>query len=324
MKNFWQDLPSPFFILAPMEDVTDTVFRQIVLKTGKPDIFFTEFTNTDGMLHKKGLKHVRQRLEYAEIERPLVAQIWGNNPDSFLKASKLIVEMGFDGVDINMGCPEKGVVKKCSGGGMIKDPTLAAEVIAATKEGVNGKIPVSVKTRIGLSKIDTENWVSHLLKQDIVTLTVHGRTVAEQSEVPAHWDEIGKAVQVRNQLGMKTLIVGNGDVLSLEQGLEYVKTYGVDGIMIGRGIFHNPWIFNRSKKLEEITINERLDIFVDHISLYDKTWGKNKNFEAMKKFCKAYIRDFDGASELRATLMQCHNPESIVQMIDSYRATIHA
>jgi tRNA-dihydrouridine synthase len=271
------------------------------------------------MLHKKGLKHVIQRLKYSEIERPLVAQIWGNNPKSFFEAAKMIVDLQFDGVDINMGCPEKGVVKKCAGGGMIKDYNLASEVIQAVKEGVAGKIPVSVKTRIGVQKIETESWTTHLLKQDIVALTIHARTVAEQSEVPAHWDEIKKAVEVRNALGVKTLMIGNGDVISYDQALEYVKNYGVDGIMVGRGIFHNPWIFNKVKKLEDVTIKERLDVFAKHIQLYDQTWGKNKNFEAMKKFCKAYLRDFDGAAELRAKLMLCHNAESILKEIHSYK-----
>lgn len=318
MKNFWKNLNKPFFALAPMEDVTDTVFRQIVLQTGRPDVFFTEFTNVDGMLHKKGLKHVLQRLQYTQKERPLVAQIWGNNPENFLKAAKMVVDLKFDGVDINMGCPERKVVKRCAGGGMMKDPILAAEVIEAVKEGVDGKIPVSVKTRIGLTKIDTQNWITHLLRQDIVALAIHGRTVAEQSEVPAHWDEIGKAVVIRNQLKSETLIIGNGDVLSREQGLAFVQKYHVDGIMIGRGIFHNPWIFNNEKKLESITIKERLQIFKDHLKLYDQTWGENKNFEAMKKFCKAYIRDFDGASELRTELMQLHSPSSFITAIDTH------
>src|SRR3989344_5899284 len=236
MKNIWQSLTKPFFVLAPMDDVTDTVFRQVVAVVSKPNLFFTEFTNVDG-LQSVGREKVLTRLQHQKTERPLIAQIWGLNPENFCKSAQDISKMDFDGIDLNMGCPEHGTVKKGACSALINNPELAAQIIAATKKGA-GDLPVSVKTRIGFSEIQTEEWCGFLLKQDIAVLTVHGRTVKEMSKVPAHWDEIGKVVKLRDKMGLKTLIIGNGDVENREDGLKKVQEYGVDGIMIGRGIFH--------------------------------------------------------------------------------------
>lgn len=313
MKNIWTTLPHPFFVLAPMEDVTDTVYRQVVSMCGRPNLYFTEFTNVDGIL-SVATEKVSQRLQFSSSEKPLIAQIWGTNPESFLKVAKLLVEKGFDGIDINMGCPESGIVKKFAGGGMIRNPQLAAEVIAATKEGA-GDLPVSVKTRIGYNKIITEEWVTHLLSQKVAALTIHGRTVSEGSKVPAHWDEIGKAVGLRDNLQLSTKIIGNGDVMSYQQGLDLVKEFHVDGIMVGRGIFANPWFFNPNIDIAKVSLRERCNMLLRHMELFLEVWQDKKNFDILKKFFKAYLRDFEGANELRAELMLKKNPEEIREVI---------
>jgi tRNA-dihydrouridine synthase len=295
-----------------MENVTDTVFRRIVARCGGPDLFFTEFTNTEGLC-SKGYERVRRNLEFTDAERPIIAQIWGNKPEYYFQTAKMLVKMGFDGIDINMGCPERKIVKNGSCGGLIRNPGLAREIIQATKEGAGSasrRIPVSVKTRIGLAKIETEEWTGFLLEQDIAALTVHGRTVKEMSKVPCHWDEIGKVVALRDQMKRDTFIVGNGDVLSREEGLEKCERYGVDGIMIGRGVFRNLWVFNTDDSPTP-SYKEKLRLLIDHISLFRETWGQEKNFEIMKKFYKVYLSGSFEANEL----MQMHKAEETVARV---------
>lgn len=316
MNNFWKKLKKPVFLLAPMEDVTDTVFRRIIVDCGPADVMFTEFTNADGICSEKGSSHVTQRLKFTETERPLVAQIWGTNPDTFFKAAQKIQEMGFDGLDINMGCPERNVVKKGAGGGCIQNPERARELIKAAKEGAPD-LPVSVKTRIGFKEIETEKWVEFLLKQDIVALTLHLRTVKEMSEPPAHWDEIAKAVNLRNKMNSKTLIFGNGDIKSLKQAKEMTEKYKIDGVMIATGIFHNPWIFNERINIENVSVKERLELLGKHVRLWDEAWGNHKNFQTLKKYFKIYVQGFDGAHEARAKLMTADNPTSVYEILKS-------
>jgi tRNA-dihydrouridine synthase len=301
-NSIWEKLPKPFFILAPMENVTDTVFRQIVISCGKPDLFFTEFTNTDGMT-SAGRKFVEKRLLFTPEEQPLIAQIWGTNPAHFYETAKICVEMGFSGIDLNMGCPVKDVMMHGSCAALIDNPPLAKELIQATKEGA-GDLPVSVKTRIGTKSINTEVWTRFLLEQDLAALTVHGRTAKEQSLVPAHWDEIGKVASVRNEMQLQTKIIGNGDVQSVADGKEKVAQYGLDGIMIGRGIFKNPWVFNETLREEDITPQMRFKKLLEHIALFEETWKDTKPFPILKKFVKAYVQSFDGAGEKRAELME--------------------
>lgn len=317
MKNIWQKLKKPIFILAPMDDVTDTVFRQIIDDLAPPDLYYTEFTSVDGMASEKGREPVTRRLQFTKKERPLIAQIWGNDPDLFYKAAQTIKEMGFDGIDINMGCPVKDVVRRGMCSGLINTPELAAKVIQATKEG-SGGLPVSVKTRIGMKVIQTEDWLSHLLKQDIAALIVHGRTVKEMSNVPAHWDEIGKAVELRNKLAPKTLIIGNGDITSYEDGLQKVKEYNLDGIMIGRGIFKNLWIFDKKGKIPNLTIEQKLTQLLKHTRLFVKTWGDKKSFAILKKYFKIYISDFEGAAELRAQFMETSSLEEVEHLVNKF------
>jgi len=314
MSNIWQKLKKPIFILAPMDDVTDTVFRQIIGDLAAPDLYFTEFTSVDGMVSEKGREPVSRRLQFTEKERPIIAQIWGNDPEKFFKAAQMCKEMGFDGIDINMGCPEKSVVKRGMCSGLINHPEVAAAIIKATKEGAGG-LPVSVKTRIGFREIQTEEWLGFLLKQDLAALTVHGRTVREMSKVPAHWDEIGKAVKLRDQIAPQTLIIGNGDINSYQDGLNKVSEHGVDGVMVATGIFKNLWIFDKSGKIPNLTIEERLNQLLKHSRLFVKTWGQTKSFAILKKFFKIYISEFEGASEMRVEFMNTNSLEEVTALV---------
>jgi len=301
MDDFWHRLPKPIKVLAPMEDVTDTVFRRIVARCGRPDVFFTEFTNTDGMC-SDGREAVIHRLQFTEIERPIVAQIWGNNPEHYYKAARDLHEMGFDGIDINMGCPVKKIVKNGCCSALIENKPLVRELVAAAKEGSRG-LPVSVKTRIGFRKIETEEWASFLLEQEPTVLTMHGRTAKEMSDFPAKWEEIGKVVRVRNRMGSETLVIGNGDVESLAEIDDKAKSYGVDGVMVGRGIFGNIHLFDAQRSNLDTPPRQRLELLVEHLDLYRSTWGSDKNFEVMKKFVKVYVSGFPGAAKLRNRLM---------------------
>lgn len=302
MNNFWTKLKKPILIQAPMEDVTDTVFRQIIAKCGKPNVFFTEFTNVEGLC-SRGYDKVAKRLIFTPVERPIVAQLWGKTPEKFFEAAKLTKLKGFDGIDINMGCPEKSVVKKGTGAGLINNFKLVEEIVAATRKGAGG-LPVSVKTRIGIKEIQTEEWISFLLGLKLDALIIHGRTVQEMSDVPCHWDEIGKVVKLRNAMKSKTLIIGNGDIKSLNEAEEKYEKYKVDGVMIGRGIFDNLWIFNKNVNPVKISYEEKLKLLIKHISLFDKTWEKSKNFSIMKKFYKIYISGMPDAKSIRTKLME--------------------
>jgi nifR3 family TIM-barrel protein len=252
-NNFWKKLKKPFFVMAPMADVTDFAFREMFVKYGKPDVFYTEFVSADGLASEEGRKFLSKELRFSEKQRPIVAQIFGAKPENIEKAARLVEELGFDGIDVNMGCPDKAVVKQGAGSALIRTPELAREIIKAAKRGAKN-IPVSIKTRIGFNVIETRKWISEIIQEKPDALIVHGRTKKEMSQVDAHWDEIRKAAKMAKKEGI--LIVGNGDVKNLEEGKQKVKEFGVDGIMIGRGLFGKPWLFdeNVSKK----SIEERL------------------------------------------------------------------
>ena len=313
MKNFWLDLPKPFTILAPMDDVTDVVFRDIIAEAARPDVFFTEFTNCEAICSAGRETQIR-RLRYSEKQRPVVAQIWGINPDNYRTTATLCKELGFDGIDINMGCPDKSACKHGACAGMIKKPELAKAVIEATIEGAQG-IPVSVKTRIGFSHRQTETWIPFLLQFPIAALTLHGRTAHELSKVPAHWDEIGKAVEMRNAINPAIVFVGNGDVQSMGEVQQKHHEYGVDGVMIGRGIFHDPWIFAKAGSHPQDTPFQRLTLLAKHLDLWDTTWRGIKPFAPMRKFVKMYVQGWPSSAELRASFMECSDPASLRAMI---------
>lgn len=304
MKSFWQNLPQPFFVLAPMEGVTDTVFRHVVAKAGRPDVFFTEFTNTDGYCSPEGRHSTYSRLLFTKDEQPLVAQIWGTVPEHFAEMAKGLKAMGYQAIDINIGCPAKDVVKKGAGSALIETPALAADIIAAAK---TAGLPVSVKTRIGYKTPKTEEWISFLLGQDIAALTIHARTMKEMSKVPAHWEEVAKAVQIRNGLAPQTLIIGNGDVANREEGLSRIAETGVDGIMIGRGVFADVFCFDR--EVREHGKEEYFDLLDYHLDLWERTWKGKANYHALKRFFKAYVKGFAGANSMREQLMETQNPD---------------
>jgi nifR3 family TIM-barrel protein len=330
MENFWNQIKKPSFMLAPMEDVTDSSFRELVMRISNPDYFqvvFTEFTSTDGLCHPVGRPNVISRLQVNNSEREvlrekgmkIVAQIWGANPEKFYQSVKMICEeFDFDGLDINMGCPVKKIVKQGGCSALIGQPALAAEIIQATKDASN--IPVSIKTRTGIKKHDTENWVAHLMEQNPAALILHGRTQKDQSEVPADWNEIKKAVEVRNATGKNIPLYGNGDVLSVEDALQKCELSGADGVMVGRGIFHNPWMFNQP--LPEISIKQKLDLLWEHVDLFTQTWGRDKNFSILKRFFKIYTNNFHGAARLRAELMETNSPEEVRKILDAFARDI--
>ncbi|HRC28330.1 MAG TPA: tRNA-dihydrouridine synthase family protein, partial [Candidatus Saccharimonas sp.] len=240
MQTFWHSLPTPFFILAPMEAVTDVVFRHVVTQAGRPDVFFTEFTNATGW-HRAGDKAIGGRLIKTDDERPIVAQLWGGDPVAMAALSQHCAALGYSGIDINMGCPDQSAIKGGGGAAMIRTPDKAYEMIQAAK---TAGLPVSVKTRLGYSHIDEwRDWLGGLLAQDIAVLTIHLRTKKEMSKVPAHFELIPEIIALRDALAPNTLVVINGDVRDRAHGLEFAKQYAVDGVMIGRGVFASPFCF---------------------------------------------------------------------------------
>ncbi|MBI5151792.1 MAG: tRNA-dihydrouridine synthase [Candidatus Pacebacteria bacterium] len=315
MSNIWKTLPKPFSVLAPMDDVTDLVFREIVCETSKPDLFFTEFANCEALC-SEGKKFQESRLRLTNLQHPIIAQIWGVEPEHFKTVAQHIRSLGFDGIDINMGCPIRVVVKNGACAGLIRDRKRAHEIILATQEGA-GYLPVSVKTRIGLNTIITEDWIGFLLEHHLAAITVHGRTAKEQSKVPNHWDEIGKAVQLRDRVAPNTIIVGNGDVKTWEEALQITKVHGVDGVMIGRGIFENMWVFERDQQRTHEP-REIIDLLKKHVALFDHTWGTTKKFDVMKKFFKIYVNGFAGAKEMRADLMESKTSDDVLQKLQAF------
>ncbi len=299
--NFWQDLPRPFYILAPMEAVTDVVFRHVVVRAARPDVFFTEFTNASSYCSPAGIHSTRGRLAFTADEQPMVAQIWGNRPDQFAQMAHGMADMGFAGIDINMGCPDKSVVKGRAGSALIKTPELAAQLVAAAK---TAGLSVSVKTRLGYSSTsEWRDWLTHILRQDVANLTIHLRTRKEMSRVPAHFELIPEIKKLRDEIAPQTLLTINGDIRDRQHGEELVAQYGVDGVMIGRGIFTNPFAFEAEKQPH--TREELVALLYLHLDLFDthSTELEPRHYEPLKRFFKIYIHDFPGASELREQLM---------------------
>ncbi|PID20536.1 tRNA-dihydrouridine synthase [Sporosarcina sp. P3] len=313
--NFWRDLPRPFFILAPMEDVTDVVFRHVVSEAARPDVFFTEFTNTESFCHPEGIFSVRGRLAFTEDEQPIVAHIWGDKPEHFREMSIGMAELGFKGLDINMGCPVPNVATKGKGSGLINHPETAAAIIQAAKAG---GLPVSVKTRLGYTDIEEwHTWLRHVLEQDIANLSIHLRTRKEMSNGNAHWELIPEIKKLRDEIAPNTLLTINGDILDRQMGLELVEKYGVDGVMIGRGIFNNPFAFEKEKK--EHDYKELLDLLRLHLDLFDKysTELEPRLFKPLRRFFKIYVKGFRGAAELRNELMNTNTTDEVRTLLDT-------
>lgn len=311
--GFWDKLNKPFFGLAPMSDITDSPFRQIVAKRGKPDVFFTGFISADGLC-SEGKKNLLRNLTFTDLERPIVCQLFGAKPENFYRSAKLIKKFGFDGIDINMGCPYREVEKQGAGAALILNPKLAQEIILATKKGAPN-LPVSVKTRLGYNTNNIDQWTKELLKAKPAIITIHGRTRKEKSKVPADWKAIGEATKIIKKSGKNSLIIGNGDVKSLEEAKNKAKKYKVDGVMIGRAVLNNPWFFSGRK---EITLKEKLLTLKEHAFLFERTFGQTKNFFALRKFFSSYVNEFFEAKKLRLKLMTATNSQQLAQIIDNF------
>ncbi|HAR4244563.1 TPA: tRNA-dihydrouridine synthase [Staphylococcus aureus] len=300
-----------------MEDVTDIVFRHVVSEAARPDVFFTEFTNTESFYHPEGIHSVRGRLTFSEDEHPMVAHIWGDKPEQFRETSIQLAKMGFKGIDLNMGCPVANVAKKGKGSGLILRPDVAAEIIQATKAG---GLPVSVKTRLGYYEIDEwKDWLKHVFEQDIANLSIHLRTRKEMSKVDAHWELIEAIKNLRDEIAPNTLLTINGDIPDRKTGLELAEKYGIDGVMIGRGIFHNPFAFEKEPR--EHTSKELLDLLRLHLSLFNK-YEKDeiRQFKSLRRFFKIYVRGIRGASELRHQLMNTQSIAEARALLDEFEA----
>jgi tRNA-dihydrouridine synthase len=301
--------------LAPMEGVTDSVFRQILCEIGRPDLFFTEFLNVEGFC-SKGREKVVHRLEFVKNERPIVIQLWGNVPEYYIETVKYIKTLKPEGIDINIGCSVRDVLSSGRCSALIKEPSLVKDIVEAVKQEA-GNIPVSVKTRLGYDKVDLEDWVPFLLSLKLDLITMHGRISKEGYSTPSRWDDIAKCAKLRDEISPDTILIGNGDVKTHQQGLEYVKKFGVDGFMVARAILNNPWLYS-ARDVEEISLQERKDVLIKHLKLFEKTWDGNKPFNSQKKYIKAYISDFVGANEVRKILMDSNSVEEAIKIINNF------
>jgi nifR3 family TIM-barrel protein len=299
-------------------------------------VTYTEFVSADGLVRapEKGRKKLLKDLEYSEIERPIVAQFFTSKPEMMEKAAALAVELGFDGVDINMGCPDKSIEKQNAGAALMKNPKLAGEIIAAAKRGVKNKIPVSVKTRLGYSKDELETWLPELLAENPAAVIIHARTRKEMSKVSARWERIKKAIEIRDTIyelrKTKTLIIGNGDVLDVSDAIKKCEETGADGAMLGRAVFGNPWLFANLASAEQsshiehpersegyITTKEKLQVLAEHIKLFEEKFSGIKSFAIMKKHFKEYLKNSD-LKDLRYKLMRTETAKEAKEIIEKY------
>ena len=309
MQAFWHALPKPFFVLAPLAGVTDPAFRRLIARHGKPHAMWTEFTSADGLC-APGRDRLLRGLAYAESERPIVAQLFGAKPDTMERAAALAAELGFDGIDINMGCPDRNVEKRGAGAALCKRPALAQAIVRAAKRGA-GSLPVSAKIRLGYSRNELATWLPALLEAEPVAVSIHARTRQEMSLVPAHWDAIAQAVDIRNRLGAPAYIVGNGDAADLADARRRARASGADGVMLGRAIFGNPWLFDERRALAEVPPAEKLRALLEHTHLFEKLLGDIKSLDTMKKHYKSYLKGFDGAKALFLQLVEARDVSDV-------------
>jgi nifR3 family TIM-barrel protein len=312
--NFWESLPKPFFVLAPMEDVTDAAFRRLIARYGKPAVTFTEFTSADGLIlaPEKSQPLLRKKLIFDKSERPIVAQLFTASVERMEKAAALVQELGFDGIDINMGCPVKEVVDNGCGAALIKNPALARELMQAARRGAPN-LPLSVKTRIGYDTDTLDSWLPELLTENPAAITIHARTRKEMSDVPAHWDAVRRAVEIRDAQDSKALILGNGDIKDLADARAKIQETGADGVMLGRAIYGNPWLF--SDKKDTPTREEKIQALIEHLKLFDELLDETTNYAVMKKHFKAYISGWDNAKELRIKMMDTKSVAEAVALL---------
>lgn len=319
MQNFWDTLPKPFFGLAPMEDITDAAFRKLVAQyrgpSGAPHVLWTEFTAADGLLlaDEEGKAKLMKKLSFSKEERPVVAQLFTAIPEHMERCAALVQELGFDGLDINMGCPDRAIEKQGCGAALIKNHALAVELIHAARRGAPD-IPLSIKTRSGwASDKELDGWVRLLLAEDVAALTLHARTRKDMSKVPARWELVKRAVEIRNELGSNAKIIGNGDVTSLAHGRTLVEDVTCDGIMIGRAALGNPWIFAETIPTKE----ERIEMLLIHIEVFEALLGDHKHFVHLRKHAGKYLSDFEGAKEMRSRIMSAHTPKEVRNILEA-------
>ena len=319
--SLWNKLPKPFFVMAPMADVTDVAFRALVAKCGAPDIFWTEFVSADGLYHTREVAKLidsenplMRELASEENQRPIIAQIFSSKPEMIAYATKLVASLGFDGVDINMGCPDRAIERQRCGAAMIKQPKLAQEIIRAAQAA--SSLPVSVKTRVGYNKESLEEWLPALLEVNPAAVTLHLRTRKEMSLVPAQWELMNKAVEIRNKINPNVLLIGNGDVQDLGDAKNKVAESGCDGAMIGRGMFGNPWVF-AGRKAEDTPLALKLAALLELAHGFEHL-SPPKNFAILKKHIKAFVTGFAGAAELRARLMSAESATELEAFILEY------
>ena len=324
MHSFWHTLQKPLLVLAPMADVTDPAYRKLIQETGAPDVFWTEFVSADGLYATRERVEMLDEdnplmrdLKYEKNEHPIVAQIFGGNPDTIRYAANLARELGFDGVDINMGCPDKTIEKQGAGAGMMKHPEDAPAIIRAAQES---GLPVSVKTRMGYNRDEMDTWLPILLKENLSALTVHLRTRKEMSLVPAHWELASRVVELRDTYAPETLVLGNGDVASKQEALSKITETGLDGVMLGRAIFGNPWLFT-DRDYKDVSPKERMTALMTLSEYFDELRPR-KSFHIMKKHFKAFIKGWDGASPLRAKLMEANTHEELVIILTEARGLV--
>jgi nifR3 family TIM-barrel protein len=317
-QGFWRTLPRPFFALAPLADVTDAAFRRTVATYGKPDVIWTEFTYAAAAGAALS-DSVLPNLLYTAAERPIVAQLWGADPVIMEQAAAVVASLGFDGIDLNMGCPERTVEKRGAGAALCKHPTRAKALIRAAQRGA-GTLPVSVKIRIGYDRNDIETWLPALLEEQPAAVTIHARTRQEKSAVPARWEVVARAVAIRQELGSPALIIGNGDVRDVAEARQKARDTGVDGVMLGRAIFGNPWLFHPHVTRDTLPVAERLRVLVEHATLFERLLGDVKPMDCMKKHYKAYVSGWAGAEALRMRLMTTQSAADLATVCSPYMA----
>ncbi|PIZ74744.1 hypothetical protein COY07_00230 [Candidatus Peregrinibacteria bacterium CG_4_10_14_0_2_um_filter_43_11] len=339
-RGFWDTLQSPIIGLSPMDGVTDAAYRYTVAKTSHPSLIMTEFMNVEGLA--RGAVSMLHAFKYDEIERPIVAQIYGSEVDSFYKVALMVCELGFDGIDINMGCPANKVARRGSGAGLIQTPDLATTIIKTVQQAANdwakGKtpeeadirpkiirairemrptpsarrlLPISVKTRIGFNTVTTESWISHLLKAKPAAITLHGRTFKQLYSGEADWEEIAKAAVLCKKTD--TLIVGNGDVKNIQDAQDKIEKYSVNGVLVGRATFGNPWFFDGYSP----TPQECAKKAIEHCETFERIYPERLFFN-MRKHLAWYLKGFDGARELRVKLMQSNNSDEVREILASF------
>ncbi len=314
MQNFWSLLTKPFSILAPVDGYTDPAYRALVAEIAKPDVLVTEFVSADGLC-SVGKEHLLQILRFTEAERPIVAQLFGAHPDNMERAAALVAELGFDGIDLNMGCPERIIVTQGAGADLIRQPGLAVKLIKATIRGAAG-LPVSVKTRIGFGQNEVSTWIPSLLETGITALTLHGRTRTAMYSGTADWNAIAEAAKLAREAGV--LVIGNGDVSSLEDGRVRARQYGTDGFMVARGALGNPYCFAEAFASTQPDLGLKLKAMTRHLELFARHLADARSFVTMRKHFVYYLRGYDNTKDLKMALMLATTAADVERLVQDF------